>query len=139
LTILHLHRYARGLIATALVVSAIAFAGPPVAASTAPTLAAGAICGTKSIVKHPAPGVGKIATFTASTSGTVTLVQLTATTLKVTSATPASGWKATVITASGTTVHVGFQLVGFDNEQARFWARLNTTGTRIAAILQTCT
>jgi len=139
LTILHLHRYSRALIATALVVSAIAFAGPPVAAATAPTLAAGAICGTKSVTKHPAPGVGKSATITASTAGSVTVVQLTTTTLKVMSATPASGWKATVITASGTTVHVGFQMVGFDNEQVRFWARLNTTGTRMAVILQTCT
>jgi hypothetical protein len=139
LTILHLHRYSRALTATALVVGAIAFAGPPVVASTAPALAAGAICGTKSITKHPAPGVGKSAKFTASTAGSVTLVQLTTTTLKVTSATPTSGWKATVITASGTTVHVGFQQVGLDNEQVRFWARLNSTGTRITTILQTCT
>jgi hypothetical protein len=139
LTILHLHRFSRGLIAAGLVVSAIAFAGPPVAAATAPTLAAGAVCGTKSIAKHAAPGVGKSVTFAASTAGSVTLVQLTTTTLKVTSAIPASGWKATVITATGTTVHVGFQQVGLDNEQVRFWARLNTTGTRITTILQTCT
>jgi hypothetical protein len=139
LTVMHLHRYSRALIAAALVVSAIAFAGPSVAAATAPTLAAGAVCGTKSIAKHPAPGVGKSATFTAPTAGSVTLVQLTTTTLKVTSAPPLSGWKATVITASGTTVHVGFQMVGMDNEQVRFWARLNTTGTRITTILQTCT
>ena len=139
MTSLHLHRYSRALMATALVVSAIAFAGPPVAAATAPTLAAGAVCGTKTIAKHSAPGVGKSATFTASTTGSVTVIQLTTTTLKVTSATPISGWKATVITASGTTVHVGFQQVGLDNEQVRFWARLNTTGTRITTILQTCT
>jgi hypothetical protein len=139
LTILHLHRCARALVAAVLVVSGIALAGPPVAASTATAQVVGAICGTKSISSHPAPGVGKSATFTVSPAGSVTILQLSTTTLKVTSTTHTSGWKATVITAIGQTVHVGFQQVAFDNEQERFWARLNSTGTKIITVLQTCT
>jgi hypothetical protein len=139
LTILHWHRCSRALVATVLVVGGIAFAGPPVAASTATAQASGATCGTKSISKLAAPGVGKSATVTMPTAGSVTLVQQSTTTLKVKSATPTSGWKDTVITASGKTVHVGFQQVKFDNEQERFWARLNSTGTTITTVLQTCT
>jgi hypothetical protein len=137
-TVLHSHRCSRALVAAVLVLSGIAFAAPLVAASTSTAPAAGAICGTKSISKHPAPGVGKSATFAAPSAGSVTVKQST-TTLKVTSATATSGWKDTVITASGTTVHVGFQMVKFDNEQERFWARLNATGTTITTIVQTCT
>jgi hypothetical protein len=139
LTILHLHRCSRALAAAVLVVGGIALAGPSVAASTATVLAVGATCGTKSITSHPAPGVGKSVTFTAPSAGSVKLLQLTTTTLKVAFATVTSGWKDTVITASGTTVHVGFQQVKWDNEQVRFWARLNATGTTITTVIQTCT
>lgn len=139
MTILHMHRYGRALVTVVLVVSGIAFAGPPVAASTATAQVTGAICGTKSISSHPAPGVGTSATFAAAFAGSVTVLQQSTTTLNVTSAKPVSGWKATVITASGTTVHVGFQQVGLDNEQVRFWARLNSTGTTITIVIQTCT
>jgi hypothetical protein len=139
LTILHLHRFARALVAGALVVGGFAFAGPPVAASSAAPQLAGAICGTKIITSHAAPGVGKSAIFTLPTAGSVTLLQQTTTSLMVSSATPKSGWKDTVITASGTTVHVGFQIVKFDNEQERFWARLNAKGTTVTTTIQTCT
>jgi hypothetical protein len=139
LTILHLHRCFRALVAAGLVLGGFALAGPPVAASTAATQVAGAVCGTKTISSHAAPGVGKSATFTLPTAGSVTLLEQSPTTLKVTSATPKSGWKDTVITASGKIVHVGFQQVKFDNEQERFWARLNAKGTTITTTVQTCT
>ena len=139
MTILRVRRSARALVAAVLVMGGFALAPPPVAASTATALPALAICGPKSIGHVPAPGVGKSSTITVPGAGSVTLLQVTTTTLKVTSATPASGWKATILTATGTTVHVGFQMVKYDNEQARFWARLNTTGTAITTTVVTCT
>jgi hypothetical protein len=139
LTVLYLHRFFRALVAGVIVVGGFALAGPPVAASTAAPQLAGAICGTKAILSHAAPGVGKSATFTLPTAGSVTLVEQSTTSLMVTLAKPTSGWKATIITASGTPVHVGFQQVKYDNEQERFWARLNAKGTTITTTIQTCT
>ena len=139
MTILNLHRCFRTLVGAAVVVGGLALSGPPVAASTATPQLAGSVCGTKSIVSHAAPGVGKSATFTLPTAGSVVLLQVTTTTLKVSSATPTSGWKDTIIAASGTTVHVGFQMVKLDNEQERFWAHTNAKGTKIITTIQTCT
>lgn len=104
-----------------------------VAASTATT------CGPKSATHFPAPGVGHGATYTADSAGSVTLLQPSQTTLDVESVSHNSGWKDTVITESGTRVHVGFQRVGAPQEQERFWARLNSTGTIITIVLQSCT
>jgi hypothetical protein len=138
MTIRHSHPSFRALVAAAFVVSGIAFAALPVAASTA-THATTPVCGPKISSHHPAPGVGKSATYTANSAGSVTLLQQTQTTLNVKSASPASGWKDTVVTASGTTVHVGFQVVKAPEEQERFWARLNSTGTTISIVIQSCT
>jgi hypothetical protein len=137
MTVLQLLRCVRTLGAV-LALAGFAVAAP-LAASASTVQATGAVCGTKTISHVAAPGVGKTATFTLPTAGSVTLVQLSTTTLKVTATAPASGWKATVLTASGTTVHVGFQVVKLDNEQERFWARTNTKGTTITTIVQTCT
>src|SRR4029077_952708 len=112
-TVLYLHRFLRTLVAGVIVVGGFT----PVAASTAAPQLVGAICGTKAILGHAAPGVGKSATFTLPTAGSVTLLEQSTTSLMVTSAKPASGWKATIVTASGTPVHVGFQRVKYDNEQ----------------------
>jgi hypothetical protein len=134
----HSHRSSRGAVIAAFVVSGIGFAALPVAASTA-THATTPVCGPKMSSHYRAPGVGKSATYTANSAGSVTLVQQTQTTLNVRSASPASGWKDTVVTASGTTVHVGFQVVKAPEEQERFWARLNSTGTVITIVIQSCT
>ncbi|MDQ6721226.1 MAG: hypothetical protein M3003_10600 [Candidatus Dormibacteraeota bacterium] len=139
MTMRHPYRYSRALVAVVLLVGGIAFAAPPAAASSANAPAAGAICGTKTITRTPAPGVGKSAKFTLPSAGSVTMLHQSTASLKVTSTTVTSGWKNTVITASGKTVHVGFQQVKLDNEQERFWARLNATATTITTIVQTCT
>ena len=109
MTVLYLHRFFRTLVAGVIVVGGFTLAGPPVAASTAAPQLAGAICGTKAILGHAAPGVGKSATFTLPTAGSVTLLEQSTTSLMVTSAKPASGWKATIVTASGTPVLIGAQ------------------------------
>jgi hypothetical protein len=137
MTNLHFHRCSRALVAAVLVVSGIAIAAPPVAASIAPSVAT--TCGPKVSSHQAAPGVGNSATYPASFAGSVTLLQQSKTTLKVKSVSPKSGWLDTVVTGSGTTVHVGFQKSGAAIEQERFWARLNSTGTVITTVLQSCT
>ncbi len=110
------------------------------AASTSMTSAVTTItCGPKSSTQYPAPGVGLGATFGADSTGSVKLLQPTLTTLDVENVTPISGWKGTVVTETGTRVHVGFQQVGAPEEQVRFWARLSSTGTVITIVTQTCT
>ncbi len=138
MTIRHSYPVSRVLVTAAFVVSGIAFAALPVGASSA-THATTPVCGPKISSHYRAPGVGKSAIYTANSAGSVTLLQQTQTTLNVTSASPASGWKDTVVTASGTTVHVGFQGVKAPEEQERFWARLNSTGTIITIVIQSCT
>lgn len=139
MTIRYSHRCSRVLIAAAVVVSGIAFAAPHVAASTPTSHATTPTCGPKTSSHQPAPGVGHSVTETAASAGSVTLRQQSLTTLKVTSVTPESGWKDTVVTRSGARVHVGFQQVGMPQEQERFWARLNSTGTVVTVVLQSCT
>jgi hypothetical protein len=135
----HPGRYSRALVAVALVVSGLAFAAAPVAASTAAPRAPSTACGPKTATHHTAPGVGHSATYAANSAGTVKMLQQTQTTLSVTSVSPATGWKDSVVTATGTTVHVSFQRVGAPEEQERFWARLNSTGTTITIVIQSCT
>jgi len=50
-----------------------------------------------------------------------------------------AGWKDTILTWAGTRVHVRLQQVGAPQQQERFWARLNTAGTVVNIILQSCT
>lgn len=135
----HLGRHTRALVAVVLVVSGSAFAAAPVAASTASLRAPSTSCGPKTTTHHAAPGVGHSATYAADVAGTVTLLQQSQTTLSVTSVSPATGWKDSVVTATGTTVHVSFQRVGDPQDQDRFWGRLNSTGTRITIVIQSCT
>jgi hypothetical protein len=135
----HLGRSSRALVAVALVVSGLALAAAPVAASTAAPHITNTTCGPKTATHFAAPGVGQSATYAANSAGTVTLLQESLTTLHVTSVSPAAGWKDSVVTATGTKVHVSFQQVGDPQEQERFWARLNSTGTRIAIVIQSCT
>jgi hypothetical protein len=61
------------------------------------------------------------------------------TTLKVTSCVANAGWKDTILTPACARMHVGFQQVGAPQEHERFWARLNTAGTVVNIILQSCT
>jgi hypothetical protein len=110
-----------------------------VGASTSTSQATTTTCGVKSTSKHAAPAVGQSATYQVHLAGSVTVLHETLTTLKVTSVKPAAGWLDVVVTASGTKVHVGFQLLGAPLEQERFWARINSTGTVITTVLQTCT
>lgn len=142
MTLRHFHRYSRALVITTVAIGGLAFAASPVAASTAAPRATTATCGPKTVTQFPAPGVGQRAVYNVRRAGTVTLLEVSTTTLKVTDANAASGWKDTVIVRTGTRVHVGFQQVGAPEEQERFWARLNTLGTPgtiVNVVLQSCT
>lgn len=141
MTIRHSHLPMRAVVAAALLSGAMAFAASPVAASTAGRSAA-PVCGPKTVTQHTAPGVGNSATYSVDSAGTITLLEQSTTTLQVTDANSNSGWKDTVITGTGTKVHVGFQRIGAPEEQERAWARLNTTGTPgtiVNLVLQSCT
>jgi hypothetical protein len=144
MTLRHSHpfaRYARAFATVAITVSGLAVAASPVAASTA-TRAIAPICGPKTVTSYPAPGVGNQSEYTVASAGTVTLREQSTTTLTVTDADATSGWKDSVLTGSGTRVHVGFQQIGAPEEQERFWARLNTVGTPgtvVNVVLQSCT
>jgi hypothetical protein len=138
MTIWHSLRSGRAVVATAVVLGGMALAATPVGATTA----AGPTCGPKTVTAHPAPGIGGQELFTVGSAGTVTLLQESNTTLKVTDADARPGWKVAVITRSSTRPHVGFQGIGAPNKQERFWARMNTLGTPgtvINVVLQSCT
>jgi hypothetical protein len=135
----HPQRHTRGLVAVALVVSGLAIAAAPVAASTATQHAQSTTCGPKTATHYTAPGVGQSATYAAHSAGTATLRQQSKTTLSVTSVSPATGWKDSIVTATGMTVHIAFQQVGNPQDQERFWARLNSTGTTVTIVIQSCT
>jgi hypothetical protein len=142
MTVRQVHRHARALVIGTVVVSGLAFGVSPAAASTAGAGATTPTCGPKTVTDFTAPGVGQQAVYNVRPAGTVTLLEESTTTLKVTDADAASGWKDTVIVQTGTRVHVGFQVVGAPEEQERFWARLNTVGTPgtvVNVILQSCT
>ncbi len=131
-------RSVRTLLAALVVLGAMTFVATPVRASTA----TGPTCGPKTVTAHPAPGVGQQELFTVPNAGTVTLRQLSNTTLRVTDTDPRSGWKYTVLSRSGTRPHVGFQGIGMPDNQERFWARMNTLGppgTVINVVIQSCT
>jgi hypothetical protein len=134
-------RATKTVLSGAVLLGAMAFAASPVGAATA-SHAATPVCGPKTVTQQPSPGVGKQATYSVDAAGTVTLLEQSTTTLKVTDADANAGWTATILTASGTKVHVGFQQVGAPEEQERFWARLNTKGTpgtEAILVLQSCT
>jgi hypothetical protein len=142
MTLRHSHRYARACVITAVVMSGLALATSPVAASTVAAHTTTPTCGPKTVTQFTAPGVGQQAVYNVRRAGTVTLLEVSTTTLKVTDADAASGWKDTVIARMGTRVHVGFQQIGAPEEQERFWARLNTVGTpgtAVNVVLQSCT
>jgi hypothetical protein len=142
MTIWHPKPSARVGLAVALLLSGMAVAAPSVAASTTGTHAVNPVCGPKTVSQQPAPGVGQQATYSVDGAGTVTLLEESTTTLKVTDADARSGWKDTVLTRTGTRVHVGFQQIGAPEEQERFWGRLNTLGTpgtEVILVLQSCT
>ena len=139
MTVWNAQRATKTVLSTALLLGGMAFAAAPAGASTGAARAATPVCGPKTVSHQPAPGVGKQATYTVDVAGTVTLLEQSTTTLKVTKAVANAGWKDTIITRAGTRVHVGFQQVGAPEEQERFWARLNTAGTVVNIILQSCT
>ena len=74
----------RAVLIGAVVLGGMAFTATPVGASTA----SGPTCGPKTVTAHPAPGVGNSELFTVPKAGTVTLRQLSNTTLKVTDTDP---------------------------------------------------
>jgi hypothetical protein len=142
MTIWHSHRTVRTMLTGALLLSGMALAAPSVGARTMESHAVTPTCGPKTVSQQPAPGVGQQATYSVDAAGTVTLLEQSTTTLKVTDADARSGWKDSVLTRTGTRVHVGFQQVGAPEEQERFWARLNTLGTpgtEVILVLQSCT
>ena len=143
MSLFHSLRPVRAVLATAVVLGAMGLVATPAGASTTATGATGTTCGAKTVTPHPAPGVGKTATFTVDSGGTVTLLQKSNTELKVTSAQADTGWKVNMVTSGITTrPHVGFQQIGMPANQERFWARLNTTGkpgTVINVVIQSCT
>jgi hypothetical protein len=132
-------RSVRVVLAAAVVLGGITVAATPVGASTAP----GITCGPKSTTNHPAPGIGNQSKFTVGKGGTVTLVQESTTTLRVTAAQANSGWKVNVATSQTSAhPHVGFQRLGTPNDQERFWAHLNTKGTPgtvLTVVIESCT
>jgi hypothetical protein len=144
MTVRHSHPtapFARALATVAIAVSGFAVAASPVAASSG-TRAVTPTCGPKTVTQLTAPGVGNQAEYPVAAAGTVTLLEESTTTLKVTDVDTKSGWKASILTGAGTRVHVGFQQIGAPEEQERFWARLNTLGTPgtvVNAVLQSCT
>lgn len=95
-------------------------------------------CGPKNVSRVAAPGVGKTATLPAASAGSVTVLQSAQANLTVHSVAPASGWRDTVLTASGQRVHVGFSGTPSTNE-VRFYARINSTGTVVSVITVVCT
>jgi hypothetical protein len=138
MTLWHPLRTGRVVLAAAVVLGGTALAATPVGASSASAIT----CGPKAVTSYPAPGVGNHELFKVDSAGTVQLLQESNTTLRVTDADSNSGWKNTVITREGTRVHVGFQQIGNPNDQERFWARMNTTGTPgtvINVVIQSCT
>ncbi len=142
MTIWPIHRSARTLLTATLLLSGMAVAAPSAGAATVAPHAVTPTCGPKTVSQQPAPGVGQQAVYTVDSAGTVTLLEQSTTTLKVTDADARAGWKSVVLTRAGTRVHVGFQQVGAPEEQERFWARLNTLGTPgtvVNLVLQSCT
>jgi hypothetical protein len=132
-------RSARTILAVAVVLGGMTVATTPVAASAA----AGITCGPKSTTNHAAPGIGNQASFPVGNGGTVTLVQESDTTLRVTDAHAKSGWKVNVATShTSTHPHVGFQRIGVPNDQERFWGHMNTAGTPgtvLTVVIESCT
>jgi hypothetical protein len=128
-----------GLLAVAVVLGSMTIAATPAAASTA----SGITCGPKSTTTNPAPGIGSQASFSVGNGGTVTLVQESNTTLRVTSTNAKSGWKVNVATSQRSThPQVGFQRLGMPNDQERFRAHLNTKGTPgtvLTVVIESCT
>jgi hypothetical protein len=131
---------ARTVVAIAVVLGGMTIATTPAAAAST---ASGITCGPKNTTNNPAPGVGNQAKFAVGNGGSVTLVQESNTTLRVTSASAKSGWKVNVATSQTSThPHVGFQRLGMPNDQERFWAHLNTKGTPgtvLTVIIESCT
>lgn len=136
MTIRQPFRSARAVLAVAVVAGGMAIAATPAAASS------GITCGPKTVAAHTAPGIGNTEVFTVGSAGTVTLRQLSDTTLRVTDTDPTHGWKYRVLSRTGTRPHVGFQGIGNPDNQERFWARMNTLGTPgtvINVVIQSCT
>lgn len=134
-------RSARSVLAVAVVLGGMTIASTPVAASSTAS-GSGPTCGPKTVTAHPAPGIGGTEVFTVGSAGTITLRQLSNTTLRITDTDPTHGWKYHVVSRSGTRPHVGFQGTGNPNRQERFWARMNTFGTPgtvINVVIQSCT
>jgi hypothetical protein len=88
-------RSARTVLAFAVVLGGMTIAATLAAASTAP----GITCGPKTVTAHPAPGIGGSEVFTVGSAGTVTLRQLSNTTLRITDTDPNHGWKYTVLSS----------------------------------------
>jgi hypothetical protein len=133
-------RSAQTVLAITVALGGMAVAVTPAAAASG---ASGITCGPKSTTNNPAPGIGSQAKFTVGDGGTVTLLQESNTTLRVTSANAKSGWKVNVATSQTSThPHVGFQRLGMPNDQERFWAHLNTKGTPgtvLTTVIESCT
>jgi hypothetical protein len=131
-------RFARAVLTVTVVLGGMAFAATPVGATATP----GPKCGPKTVTAHAAPGVGNQELFTVGSAGTVTVRQESNTTLRVTDADARPGWKDEVIARESTRPHVGFQRLGVPDDQERFWARLNTSGTPgtvVNVVIQSCT
>src|ERR1700722_5013660 len=96
MTIWQPFKSARTVVAIAVVLGGMTIAATPAAASTT---APGITCGPKSTTNNPAPGHGNQASFPVGNGGTVTLVQESNTTLRVTDAKAASGRKVNVATS----------------------------------------
>jgi hypothetical protein len=139
MTIWQSFRSAPVVLALAGALGGMTIAATPAAASTA----SGITCGPKSTTSQAAPGIGHQASFPVGNGGTVTLVQESNTTLRVTDAHADSGWKVNVATSQASAhPHVGFQRIGMPNDQERFWAHMNTKGTPgtvLTEVIESCT
>jgi hypothetical protein len=122
------------------IITACLLAGTGAAVSVLPAQAATptATCAPKIVTHVTAPGVGSTMLVKAASAGHVNLMEKTRASLQVRGVVPVSKWKVTVVTADGPKVHVTFDRMS-STHSIRFYARMNSAGTRVTVITVACT
>jgi hypothetical protein len=127
----------RGL-GTIITAGLLASTGAAVSVQPAQAATRTAVCAPKIITHVSAPGVGNSTLVKAASAGHVNLMEKTSASLQVRGVAPVSQWKVTIVTADGAKVHVTFDRV-LSTHSIRFYARMNSAGTRITVITVACT
>jgi hypothetical protein len=122
------------------IITACLLAGTGVTVGVLPAQAAAhiATCAPKIVTHVTAPGVGNITLAKAAGAGHVTLMETSSAALQVRGVAPVSKWKVTIVTADGAKVHVTFDRMS-STHSIRFYARMDSAGTRITVITVACT